>query len=189
MKSIFFKKAFPVLKKFKARQGVSKAHPSGLKDLVWKAGRTTERTAFNRMLKKYPGSSKVRAFKLSQQKGLRKVESLGKRLGVTGLGVGKSVKTTKKFKPSRARPRHHRGKDFPDLADDTTIGGVKAYADMPSIVRRASKEATDVKHMWGFSGKSASELAPELHAGRKHFGKIFSKPGTKQYKKLTKKLK
>ena len=188
MKTTFFKRAFPVLKKFKARKGVSKAHSQGLKDLVWKAGRTTERTAFTRMLKKYPGSP-VKAFKLSQQKGLRKVESLGKRLGVTGLGVGKSIKTTKKFKPSRIRPRHHRGADYPDLADDTTIGGVKAYADMPSIVRRASKEATDVKHMWGFSGKSASELAPELHAGKKHFGRIFSKPGTKQYKKLTKKLK
>jgi len=149
MKTIFFKKAFPVLKKFKARQGVSKAHPQGLKDLVWKAGRTTERTAFTRMMKKYPGS-KVKAFKLSQQKGLRKVESLGKRLGVTGLGVGKSIKTTKKFKPSRIRPRHHRGADYPDLADDTTIGGVKAYADMPSIKAQLSREATERVRGWGF---------------------------------------
>ena len=150
MKSTFFKKTFPVLKKFKARQGVSRAHPQGLKDLVWKAGRTTERTAFNRMLKKYPGSSKVRAFKLSQQKGVRKVESLGKRLGVTGLGVGKSIKTTKKFKPSKVRPRHHRGADYPDLADDTTIGGVKAYADMPSIKAQLSREATERVRGWGF---------------------------------------
>ena len=149
MKTIFFKKAFPVLKKFKARQGVSKAHPQGLKDLVWKAGRTTERTAFTRMLKKYPGSP-VRAFKLSQQKGLRKVESLGKRLNVQGLGVGKSIKTTKKFKPSKARPRHHRGADYPDLADDTTIGGVKAYADMPSIKAQLSREATERVRGWGF---------------------------------------
>ena len=149
MKTIFFKRAFPVLKKFKARKGVSKAHPQGLKDLVWKAGRTTERTAFTRMLKKYPGSP-VRAFKLSQQKGLRKVESLGKRLNVQGLGVGKSIKTTKKFKPSKARPRHHRGADYPDLADDTTIGGVKAYADMPSIKAQLSREATERVRGWGF---------------------------------------
>ena len=149
MKTIFFKRAFPVLKKFKARKGVSKAHSQGLKDLVWKAGRTTEKTAFTRMLKKYPGSP-VRAFKLSQQKGLRKVESLGKRLGVTGLGVSKSVKTTKKFKPSKARPRHHRGPDYPDLADDTTIGGVKAYADMPSIKAQLSREATERVRGWGF---------------------------------------
>ena len=149
MKTTFFKRAFPVLKKFKARKGVNKAHPQGLKDLVWKAGRTTERTAFTRMLKKYPGSP-VKAFKLSQQKGLRKVESLGKRLGVTGLGVGKSIKTTKKFKPSRIRPRHHRGADYPDLADDTTIGGVKAYADMPSIKAQLSREATERVRGWGF---------------------------------------
>ena len=148
MKTIFFKRAFPVLKKFKARKGVSKAHSQGLKDLVWKAGRTTERTAFTRMLKKYPGSP-VRAFKLSQQKGLRKVASLGKRLNVQGLGVGTSIKTTKKFKPSRIRPRHHRGADYPDLADDTTIGGVKAYADMPSIKAQLSREAKDRVTNWG----------------------------------------
>ena len=59
-------------------------HPHGLKELVWKAGRSTEKATFKRMLKKYPGSP-VKAFKLSQQKGLRKVESLGKRHGVEGL--------------------------------------------------------------------------------------------------------
>jgi len=163
-------------------------HPHGLKELVWKAGRSTERTTFTRMLKKYPGSG-VRAYKVAQQKGLRKIQSLGKRLGVEGLGVGKGIKTIKKFKPSRIRPRHTRGKDFPDIADDTTIGGVKAFADMPSIKARASKEAIDVKHMWGFSGKSVSELAPELHAGRKSFGRIYSKPGSKAYKRLIKKKK
>tara|TARA_R100001143_G_C3269373_1_gene91448 strand:+ start:52 stop:558 length:507 start_codon:yes stop_codon:yes gene_type:complete len=163
-------------------------HPHGLKELVWKAGRSTERTTFTRMLKKYPGSG-VRAYKVAQQKGLRKIQSLGKRLGVEGLGVGKGIKTIKKFKPSRIRPRHTRGKDFPDIADDTTIGGVKAFADMPSIKARASKEAIDVKHMWGFSGKSVSELAPELHAGKKSFGRIYSKPGSKAYKRLIKKKK
>ena len=112
-----------------------------------------------------------------------------KKLGVEGLGVGKGIKTIKKFKPSRIRPRHTRGKDFPDLADDPTIGGVKAYADMPSIKARASKEAMDVKHMWGFSSKSVSELAPELHAGRKNYGRIYSKPGSKAYKRLIKKKK
>ena len=160
-------------------------HPHGLKELVWKAGRSTEKATFKRMLKKYPGSG-VRAYTVAQQKGLRKVQSLGKKLGVEGLGAGKGIKTIKRFKPSRIRSRHTRGKDFPDLADDTTIGGVKAYADMPSIKARASKEAVDVKHMWGFSGKSISELAPELHAGRKHYSRIYSKPGSKAYKKLSK---
>ena len=86
----------------------------------------------------------------AQQKGLRKVQSLGKRLGVEGLGASKSIKTIKRFKPSRIRPRHTRGKDFPDLADDTTIGGVKAYADMPSIKRQLSREAKELKKSWGF---------------------------------------
>jgi len=124
-------------------------HPHGLKELVWKAGRSTERTTFTRMLKKYPGSG-VRAYKVAQQKGLRKVQSLGKRLGVEGLGASKSIKTIKRFKPSRIRPRHTRGKDFPDLADDTTIGGVKAYADMPSIKRQLSREAKERVKGWGF---------------------------------------
>ena len=187
MKSIFFRKIFPV-KKLPGRNGVKKAHHIGIKDFVLKAGRSTERTTFTRLLKKYPGSGK-KAYKVAQQKGLRKVQSLGQRLGVQGLGASKGIKTIKKFKPSRIRPRHTRGKDFPDIADDTTIGGVKAFADMPSIKARASKEALDVKHMWGFSGKSVSELAPELHAGKKSFGRIYSKPGSKAYKRLIKKKK
>ena len=124
-------------------------HPHGLKELVWKAGRSTERATFKRMLKKYPGSG-VRAYTVAQQKGLRKVQSLGKKLGVEGLGAGKGIKTIKRFKPSRIRPRHTRGKDFPDLADDTTIGGVKAYADMPSIKRQLSREAKQKVKGWGF---------------------------------------
>ena len=124
-------------------------HPHGLKELVWKAGRSTEKATFKRMLKKYPGSG-VRAYTVAQQKGLRKVQSLGKKLGVEGLGAGKGIKTIKRFKPSRIRPRHTRGKDFPDLADDTTIGGVKAYADMPSIKRQLSREAKERVKGWGF---------------------------------------
>ena len=148
MKSIFFRKIFPV-KKLPGRKGVKYAHPEGLKNLVWKAGRKTEEVTFKRILKRHPGSS-VRAYKVAQQKGLRKVQSLGKRLGVEGLGASKSIKTIKRFKPSRIRPRHTRGKDFPDLADDTTIGGVKAYADMPSIKRQLSREAKELKKSWGF---------------------------------------
>jgi hypothetical protein len=148
MKSIFFRKIFPV-KKLPGRGGAKKAHEHGLKDLVWRAGRKTEEVTFQRLQKKFP-KSPIKAFKVSQQKGLRKVESLGKRLGVTGLGTSTSIKTIKKFKPSRIRPRHHRGADYPDLADDTTIGGVKAYADMPSIKAQLSREATERVRGWGF---------------------------------------
>jgi hypothetical protein len=162
-----------------------KFHLRGVQELFWRAGRSTEKSTFRRLIKKHPTQAK-RALNVAQQKGLRKVQALGKRHGVEGLGVGTGIKTIKKFKPSRIRPRHLRGKDFPDIADDPTIGGVKAYADFPSIKARASKEAGDVMHMWGKAGRPVSELAPELHAGRKHYSRLFSKPGSKTYKKLSK---
>jgi len=185
MRSPFFRKTFPI-RKLPDRQGVKKAHHLGVKDFVLKAGRSTEAATFRRLIKKFPKQG-TRIYKVSQQKGLRKVQSLSNRLGVTGLGAGKSIRTIKKFKPSKARPFHRRGKDFPDLADDTTIGGVKAYADMPPIKRRASAEASFTKHSWGFGDKPIPELAPHLHAGKKHFGRIYSKPGSKGYKALSKK--
>ena len=82
MKSIFFRSIFPV-KKLPGRQGASKAHPIGLKDLISKAGRKTEQTTLKRLQKRYPGSerSKIRAFKISQIKGEQKIKSLTKRLG------------------------------------------------------------------------------------------------------------
>ena len=114
-------------------------HPRGVQELIWKAGRTTEKVSFKRLIKKYPGEKQaIRAFKVAQRKVLKKVQALGKKHKVEGLGA--FIKGPK-IKPSRIRPRHTRGKDFPDLADDPTIGGVKAYADMPSIKRQLSKMA------------------------------------------------
>ena len=112
-------------------------HPRGVKELIWKAGRKTEEVTFKRLIKKHPKQG-IRAYKLAQIKGKKKVLALGKRHSVEGLGA--FIKGPK-IKPSRIRPRHTRGKDFPDLADDPTIGGVKAYADMPSIKRQLSKMA------------------------------------------------
>jgi len=109
----------------------------GIGELFLKAGRTTETATFRRLIKKHPKQG-IRAHKLAQLKGLKKVQALGKRHGIEGLGA--FIKGPK-IKPSRIRPRHTRGKDFPDLADDPTIGGVKAYADMPSIKRQLSKMA------------------------------------------------
>lgn len=56
----------------------------GIKELVLKAGRSTEKTTFKRLQKRYPGSerSKIRAFKISQIKGEKKVQSLTKRFGI-----------------------------------------------------------------------------------------------------------
>ena len=112
-------------------------HPRGVKELIWKAGRKTEEVTFKRLIKKHPKQG-IRAHKIAQLKGLKKVQALGKKHKVEGLGA--FIKGPK-IKPSRIRPRHTRGKDFPDLADDPTIGGVKAYADMPSIKRQLSKMA------------------------------------------------
>ena len=112
-------------------------HPRGVKELFWRAGRKTEEVTFKRLIKKHPKQG-IRAHKIAQLKGLKKVQALGKKHKVEGLGA--FIKGPK-IKPSRIRPRHTRGKDFPDLADDPTIGGVKAYADMPSIKRQLSKMA------------------------------------------------
>ena len=76
-------------------------HPRGLKELLWKAGRSTETTTFRRLIKKYPGSSGTKAYTIAQQKGLRKIQSLGKRFKVEGLGASQGIKKRfKKFKPS-----------------------------------------------------------------------------------------
>ena len=82
MKSIFFRSIFPV-KKLPGRQGVKHAHPSGIKDLISKAGRKTEEVTLKRLQKRFPGSerSKIRAFKIAKIKGEKKVQSLTKRLG------------------------------------------------------------------------------------------------------------
>ena len=112
-------------------------HPRGVKELFWRAGKTTEEVTFKRLIKKHPKQG-IRAHKIAQIKGIKKVQALGKKHKVEGLGA--FIKGPK-IKPSRIRPRHTRGKDFPDLADDPTIGGVKAYADMPSIKRQLSKMA------------------------------------------------
>ena len=112
-------------------------HPRGVKELFWRAGKTTEAVTFKRLIKKHPKQG-IRAHKIAQIKGIKKVQALGKKHKVEGLGA--FIKGPK-IKPSRIRPRHTRGKDFPDLADDPTIGGVKAYADMPSIKRQLSKMA------------------------------------------------
>ena len=108
-------------------------HPRGLKELIWKAGRTTEKVTFKRLLKKHPTKG-VRAFQVAQLKGLKKVQALGKRHGVEGLGVSLRGK---RVKPSRYRPTHF---------DDPN----KAYADLHQIKGRASAEAKETLHGWGF---------------------------------------
>ena len=108
-------------------------HPRGLKELIWKAGRTTETVAFKRLIKKHPKQG-IRAFTIAQRKGLQKVQALGKRHGVEGLGVSLRGK---RVKPSRYKPTHF---------DDPN----KAYADLHQIKGRASAEAKETLHGWGF---------------------------------------
>ena len=59
-------------------------HPRGVQELFWRAGQTTEKVAFRRLTKKYPKQAR-KAHKLAQLKGIKKVESLGKRHGIEGL--------------------------------------------------------------------------------------------------------
>ena len=59
------------------------AHP-GIKDLIWKAGKTTEVATQRRLFKKFPGQ-KIKAQKLAQLKGLKKVKTLSKKYEVQGL--------------------------------------------------------------------------------------------------------
>ena len=61
-------------------------HPRGVKELFWKAGRTTEKVTFRRLIKKHPTQAK-RALQVAQLKGIKKVQALGKRHGVEGLGA------------------------------------------------------------------------------------------------------
>ena len=112
-------------------------HPRGVKELFWKAGRTTEQTAFKRLIKKYPTQA-IKAHKLAQLKGIKKVQALGKRHGVEGLGA---YTKGKKIKPSRYKPTHF---------DDPN----KAYADLHQIKGRASAEAKERLHGWGFKPRN-----------------------------------
>ena len=59
------------------------AHP-GIKDLILKAGRTTAVVTQRRLFKKFPGQ-KVKAQKLAQLKGLKKVKVLSKKYEIKGL--------------------------------------------------------------------------------------------------------
>ena len=59
-------------------------NPQGVKELIWRAGRTTEKVAHRRLIRKFPKQG-AKAFKLAQLKGVKKVKSLGKKHEVEGL--------------------------------------------------------------------------------------------------------
>ena len=111
-------------------------HPRGVKELFWRAGKTTEAVTFKRLIKKHPKQG-IRAHKIAQIKGKKKVLALGKRHGVEGLGVSLKGPKIK----SKWRPQHF---DDPNLA----------YIDMPQIVGRASAEAKQTMHGWGFKPRN-----------------------------------
>ena len=79
-------------------------HSIGVKETILKAGRTTEKISFKRLLKKFPGQG-VKAHKLAQLKGVKKVKSLGKRYNVQGLfSVKDRPKTFYKAKKGSGLP-------------------------------------------------------------------------------------
>ena len=148
-------------------------HPGGVKELIWKAGRTTEKVTFKRLLKKHPTKG-VRAFQVAQLKGLKKVQALGKRHGVEGLGVSLRGK---RVKPSRYRPTHF---------DDPN----KAYADLHQIKGRASAEAKETLHGWGFRPRNprfykVSERRKDPLTGRTSLFRVRKGPQYIKHKNLS----
>ena len=148
-------------------------HPRGVKELIWKAGRTTEKVTFKRLLKKHPTKG-VRAFQVAQLKGLKKVQALGKRHGVEGLGVSLRGK---RVKPSRCRPTHF---------DDPN----KAYADLHQIKGRASAEAKETLHGWGFRPRNprfykVSERRKDPLTGRTSLFRVRKGPQYIKHKNLS----
>ena len=59
-------------------------HSIGVKETILKAGRTTEKVSFKRLIKKFPGQG-VKAHKLAQLKGVKKVKALSERHGIKGI--------------------------------------------------------------------------------------------------------
>tara|TARA_Y100001951_G_C11126915_1_gene176005 strand:+ start:54 stop:551 length:498 start_codon:yes stop_codon:yes gene_type:complete len=148
-------------------------HPRGLKELIWKAGRTTETVAFKRLIKKHPKQG-IRAFTIAQRKGLKKVQALGKRHGVEGLGVSLRGK---RVKPSRYKPTHF---------DDPN----KAYADLHQIKGRASAEAKETLHGWGFRPRNpkfykVSERRIDPLTGRASLVRVRKGPQYIKHKNLS----
>ena len=148
-------------------------NPRGVKELIWKAGRTTEKVTFKRLLKKHPTKG-VRAFQVAQLKGLKKVQALGKRHGVEGLGVSLRGK---RVKPSRYRPTHF---------DDPN----KAYADLHQIKGRASAEAKETLHGWGFRPRNprfykVSERRKDPLTGRTSLFRVRKGPQYIKHKNLS----
>ena len=74
-------------------------------ELFLKAGRTTEKVSFKRLIKKFPGQG-VRAHKLAQLKGLKKVKALSERHGIKGItSIKDRPKTFYKSKKGSGLPK------------------------------------------------------------------------------------
>ncbi len=80
-------------------------HSIGVKETILKAGRTTEKISFKRLLKKFPGQG-VKAHKLAQLKGLKKVKALSERHGIKGItSIKDRPKTFYKSKKGSGLPK------------------------------------------------------------------------------------
>ena len=129
MRSPFFRKTFPI-RKLPDRQGVKKAHHLGVKDFVLKAGRSTEAATFRRLIKKFPRQG-TRIYKVSQQKGLRKVQSLSNRLGITSgtLQDTSGTKGLARGGPVRANKAYVVGEEGPEIMIAKSSGKVLSNDD------------------------------------------------------------
>ena len=80
-------------------------HSIGVKETILKAGRTTEKISFKRLLKKFPRQG-IKAHKLAQLKGIKKVTALSERHGIKGItSIKDRPKTFYKAKKGSGLPK------------------------------------------------------------------------------------
>ena len=144
-------------------------------ELFLKAGRTTEKVSFKRLIKKFPGQG-VRAHKLAQLKGLKKVKALSERHGIKGItSIKDRPSTFYKAKKGSGLPK---GMDYesmgwaPAAELSAEAKAVKAAQAPKALVKKyfktyqkvktkpkSWKKRTEVKSFWRAKVKSELKVA------------------------------
>ena len=144
-------------------------------ELFLKAGRTTEKVSFKRLIKKFPGQG-VKAHKLAQLKGLKKVKALSERHGIKGItSIKDRPKTFYKAKKGSGLPKGMTYEEMgwaPAAALSAEAKAVKAAQAPKALVKKyfktyqkvktkpkSWKKRTEVKSFWRAKVKSELKAA------------------------------
>ena len=144
-------------------------------ELFLKAGRTTEKVSFKRLIKKFPGQ-KVRAHKLAQLKGLKKVKALSERHGIKGItSIKDRPSTFYKAKKGSGLPKGMTYEEMgwaPAAELSAEAKAVKAAQAPKALVKKyfktyqkvktkpkSWKKRTEVKSFWRAKVKSELKVA------------------------------